>query len=74
LKAHTFFFDPSTLLDLGMDVHVTVQTPRDSLVLTAGAFHQILNLTAVEGWSCNFLPPCMLGVVDAVRTERANGW
>lgn len=74
LRAHTFFFNPSTLLELGMDVHLTVQTPRNSLVLTAGALHQILNLTAVEGWSCNFLPPCMLDVVNEVRMERSRGW
>ncbi len=61
-------------LPAGMDVSVTLQTPVDSLVLTTGCFHQILNLTAVEGWSCNFLPPCMLPVVDRVRGERAKGW
>jgi len=57
-----------------MDVWVTVQTPRDSLVLTAGAFHQIINLTAVEGWSNNFLPECQIDTVASVRAEREAGW
>lgn len=53
---------------------ITVQTPIDSLVLTSGCFHQILNLTAVEGWSSNFLPPAMIDLVESVRQERALGW
>lgn len=53
---------------------VTVQTPQDSIVLTAGAFHQIINLTAVEGWSVNFLPECQIDTVASVREERYAGW
>jgi len=58
----------------GIDVWVTVQTPQDSIVLTAGAFHQIINLTAVEGWSVNFMPECQIDTVASVREERQAGW
>lgn len=57
-----------------MDVHCTIQTPSDSLVLTSGALHQVINLTAVEGWSTNLLPPAMMSTVAEVRQERSEGW
>ena len=59
---------------LGMDVHCTIQTTTDSLVLTSGALHQVINLTAVEGWSVNWLPPSMISTVAEVRQERRDGW